>query len=198
MNLFLISYSVPVTSLMKQCIANCEMLHIPYGEKQWNNKAECWKISRAFCDLTQETKDFMEPHFARVQALTTNGHSNWVFSERFIPFWETAIGPPKIKLSPQTKSILVKLLAPRTPFRRKNGFWITLEKIYSDIEYLVEIIGNPVDHRPELHTATSNTLNIQNLKPRTTYCMRARIKILFYSKIGEYGGKRCVTTSEDI
>ncbi|XP_067882171.1 interleukin-22 receptor subunit alpha-2-like [Heterodontus francisci] len=92
-----------------------------YGEKQWNNKTECWKISQAFCDLTQETKHFMEPHFARVQALTTNGHSNWVLSERFIPFWET-------------------------PFRRKNGSWITFEKIYSGIEYLVEITGNPVDH----------------------------------------------------
>ncbi|XP_078398985.1 interleukin-22 receptor subunit alpha-2-like [Cetorhinus maximus] len=117
-----------------------------YGEKQWKNKTECWEISQPFCDLTHETKDFMEPHFARVQALTTNGHSNWVLSERFIPFWETAIGPPKIKLTPQARSVVVKLFVPRTPFRRKKGSWVTLEEIYSGIEYQLEITGNPLDH----------------------------------------------------
>ncbi|XP_051880845.1 interleukin-22 receptor subunit alpha-2-like [Pristis pectinata] len=169
-----------------------------YGERQWNNKTECWKIRRTYCDLTQETKHFMEPHFARVQAQTANGQSNWVMSERIIPFWETAVGPPRIKLIPQARSILVKLLIPRTPFRSKNGSWITLDKLYNDVEYLIEISSNLVDNRSELYTATGITLNIRNLKPKTTYCVRAQIKIPIFSKVSEYGGKKCVTTFQDI
>ncbi|XP_055491898.1 interleukin-22 receptor subunit alpha-2-like [Leucoraja erinacea] len=165
-----------------------------YGEKRWNNKTECWKIHRMFCDLTQETRRFMEPHLARVRALEANGQSNWAMSETIIPFWETVIGPPRIKLIPKARSILVKMLPPRTPFRKKNGSWITLDKIYNGIEYLIEISDNLVENRSDLYTATGITLSVWNLKPKATYCVRAQIKILLFSKVSDYSGKKCVTT----
>ncbi|XP_043543428.1 interleukin-22 receptor subunit alpha-2-like [Chiloscyllium plagiosum] len=140
----------------------------------------------------------MEPHFARVQALTTNGHSNWVHSKRLIPFWGTAIGPPKIKLTSRSRSMRVELFAPQTPFRWKNGSWITLNKVYIDLEYQIDITGNPVDHRPESCRATSTTISIQDLKPRTTYCMHAQIQTPLFHKISEYSREGCATTFDDV
>ncbi|MBZ3884898.1 Interleukin-22 receptor subunit alpha-2 [Sciurus carolinensis] len=38
-----------------------------YGQRQWQNKEDCWGIQELFCDLTNETSDLQEPYYGREQ-----------------------------------------------------------------------------------------------------------------------------------
>ncbi|XP_048452706.1 interleukin-22 receptor subunit alpha-2-like [Rhincodon typus] len=177
-----------------------------YGEKQWNSVTLLKRQGTLWSHTLQEFKPLQQTATQTgyiVKGLFPSGKCAIlktpvkVVKKNVIGSTQKdseAISPPKIKLTPQSRSIQVELFAPRTPFRRKNGSWITLDKIYIDFEYQVEITGNPVDHRPESCRATSTTISIHNLKPRTTYCMHARIQIPLFHKISKYGREKCATT----
>nr|XP_006014110.2 PREDICTED: interleukin-22 receptor subunit alpha-2-like [Latimeria chalumnae] len=115
-----------------------------YGDKHWFHKQKCWGISSTFCDLTSETCDYSEPYFARVSAARISVQSDWVRTQTFTPRTETNIGPPSALVIPKKKSIKVRLTAPYSPLKGRNGQLISMEAFYK-LQYRVYIIKNSLD-----------------------------------------------------
>lgn len=60
-------------------------------------------------------------------------------------FFSTAIiGPPMVTVVHSNKSIIVKLQAPHSPYKRKRGSKITMTNYY-DLLYQVFVINNLLD-----------------------------------------------------
>ncbi|NXW34740.1 I22R2 protein, partial [Phaetusa simplex] len=115
-----------------------------YGQSTWQNKDDCWGIQNHVCDLTNETSDIQEPYYGRVKAASAGVYSDWSLSCRFTPWRETMIGPPTVTVVHRDTSIILKLQAPRSPYKRKRGSKIPMTNYY-DLLYQVFIINNLLD-----------------------------------------------------
>lgn len=69
-------------------------------------------------------------------------NNNCVYSFGFFPI--AMIGPPTVTVVHSNKSIIVKLQAPRSPYKRKRGSKIPMTNFY-DLLYQVFIINNLLD-----------------------------------------------------
>nr|XP_033793468.1 interleukin-22 receptor subunit alpha-2-like [Geotrypetes seraphini] len=161
-----------------------------YGEKEWIKKMECWGIDEFFCDLTQETSDVREPYYGRVKAVSSGIHSDWNTSWRFIPWWETKIGPPLLKMNPCNRSIEVEIKAPSSPYKGKNGRKISMKKYY-DLSYRVFITHNSMCGTHKLYEGKNRIIKIENLTPGTKCCFIAETYLPVLDRSSEHSSELC-------
>ncbi|NXL91821.1 I22R2 protein, partial [Alectura lathami] len=163
-----------------------------YGQSTWRNKEECWGIQSHFCDLTEETSDVQEPYYGRVRAASAGIHSDWSLSCRFTPWQETMIGPPMVNVVHSSKSIILKLQAPRSPYRRKRGSTIPMTNYY-DLLYQVFIINNLLDeqHRVLVYEGKDKVIKIEDLRPGVSYCVVARMSVPALGRSSTYSSRQC-------
>ncbi|XP_028843984.1 interleukin-22 receptor subunit alpha-2 [Denticeps clupeoides] len=164
-----------------------------YGDKQWTTAKHCQRISLSYCDLTQETSDPREWYYARVQASSADGQSAWTLSPRFCPQWETSLTPPRIRLQVTKQGIMIHLKAPRTPHRKPNGRHILVTK-YQRVTFRLHVLHNDLEEESHDIDGCATELLLENLRPRTTYCLQAESFIALQGHGGTIGQKLCVTT----
>ncbi|XP_027706404.1 interleukin-22 receptor subunit alpha-2 isoform X2 [Vombatus ursinus] len=143
-----------------------------YGEKEWTNKEECWGIYELSCDLTNETSDVQEPYYGRVKAASAGIHGNWNMTKRFIPWWETKIGPLSISVKQNNKSIQLTLHAPDSPYKRKKGGNISIQNYY-ELVYRVFITNNSLDMQ-KVYEGTNDKVEV-DMMPGSNNCVVAEI-----------------------
>ncbi|XP_036270985.1 interleukin-22 receptor subunit alpha-2 [Pipistrellus kuhlii] len=145
-----------------------------YGQIQWKNKEDCWGIQELFCDLTNETSDVREAYYARVRTAVAGTHSAWTMTRRFIPWWETKIGPPSMNITQVNGSLLVILHPPKIPYRNQKGKNVSMENYY-EIVYRVFIINNSLDKEQKVYEGTHRVVEIEAVTPHTGYCVVAEL-----------------------
>ncbi|XP_068933380.1 interleukin-22 receptor subunit alpha-2 [Petaurus breviceps papuanus] len=144
-----------------------------YGQKEWTNKEDCWGIGEFFCDLTNETSDVQEPYYGRVKAASAGMHSNWKMTKRYIPWWETKIGPPSISVMQINGSIQLTLHAPNSPYKRKKGSNISIQNYY-ELVYRVFIVNNALDMKQKVYEGSDDKVEM-DLIPDSSNCVVAEI-----------------------
>uniref|UniRef100_W5NEC8 Interleukin 22 receptor subunit alpha 2 n=1 Tax=Lepisosteus oculatus TaxID=7918 RepID=W5NEC8_LEPOC len=164
-----------------------------YGQKKWANAVHCLGITEPHCDLSQETSDRRECYYARVQTALDDTLSPWVISPRFVPQWETSLSAPVIKLTARESAILVQFKAPRSPYRRRNGSWISMKRLHQLTYRLYVMKDNMIQAKHVLGRPVRKIL-IVNLKPKTTYCVQAEAKIQLHNRTSKRSKKACVIT----
>ncbi|XP_072712043.1 interleukin-22 receptor subunit alpha-2 [Ciconia boyciana] len=163
-----------------------------YGESTWQNKDDCWGIQNHVCDLTNETSDIQEPYYGRVKAASAGVYSNWSLSCRFTPWRETMIGPPTVTVVHSNKSIILKLQAPRSPYKRKRGSKIPMTNYY-DLLYQVFIINNLLDeqHKVLVYEGKDKVIKIEDLRPGVSYCVMAKTYVPVLDRSSAYSSRQC-------
>ncbi|XP_036624710.1 interleukin-22 receptor subunit alpha-2 [Trichosurus vulpecula] len=144
-----------------------------YGQKEWTNKEGCWGICELFCDLTNETSDVQEPYYGRVKAASAGTHSNWSMTKRFLPWWETKIGPPSIHVKQSTRSIQLILHAPNSPYKSKRGKSISIQNYY-ELVYRVFTINHSLDMKQKVYEGTNDKVEMDMI-PGSSNCVAAEI-----------------------
>ncbi|XP_004674181.1 PREDICTED: interleukin-22 receptor subunit alpha-2 [Condylura cristata] len=162
-----------------------------YGEKEWKNKEKCWGIQDLFCDLTNETSNIREPYYARVMRNSNGINSSWVMTKRFIPWWETKIGPPVINITQINGSLLVILHAPSSPYRDPKGGNVTMENYYK-LEYRVFIMNKLLEKEQIKYEGAHRIVEIEALTTGTGYCVTAEIYQPLLGRQGPRSERRCV------
>ncbi|XP_036302373.1 interleukin-22 receptor subunit alpha-1 isoform X1 [Pipistrellus kuhlii] len=110
-----------------------------YGEPAWLAKEGCQRITRKFCNLTAETGSLMELYYGRVTATGAGGRSATKMTERFSSLQHTTIKPPDVTCIPTVRSIQMIVHPTSTPLRAKDGHQLTLEEIFHDLFYRLDL-----------------------------------------------------------
>ncbi|XP_008146444.2 interleukin-22 receptor subunit alpha-1 [Eptesicus fuscus] len=110
-----------------------------YGEVEWLAKKGCQRITRKFCNLTMETGSLTELYYARVTATGAGGRSATKMTERFSSLQHTTIKPPDVTCIPAVRSIQMIIHPTSTPLRDRDGHRLTLEDIFHDLFYRLDL-----------------------------------------------------------
>ncbi|XP_036208067.1 interleukin-22 receptor subunit alpha-1 isoform X1 [Myotis myotis] len=110
-----------------------------YGEVGWLAKKSCQRITRKFCNLTTETGSLEKLYYARVTATSAGGRSATKMTDRFSPRQHTTIKPPDVTCIPTVRSIQMIVHPTSTPLQAEDGHWLTLEDIFHDLFYRLDL-----------------------------------------------------------
>ncbi|XP_038189459.1 interleukin-22 receptor subunit alpha-1 [Arvicola amphibius] len=118
-----------------------------YGDKEWLAKAGCQRTTRKSCNLTLETGNLTELYYARVIAVSA-GKRQMEKSGRFSSLQHTTIRPPDVTCIPKVRSIQMLIHPTFTPILSEDGHRLTLEEIFHDLFYSLEL---RVNHTYQMH-----------------------------------------------
>ncbi|XP_014639472.1 PREDICTED: interleukin-22 receptor subunit alpha-1 [Ceratotherium simum simum] len=119
-----------------------------YGETEWLAKEGCQQIARKSCNLTLETGNLTELYYARVTAISAGGRSATKMTDRFSSLQHTTIKPPDVTCIPKVRSIQMIIHPTSTPIHAGDGHRLTLEDIFQDLFYRLEL---HVNHTYQMH-----------------------------------------------
>ncbi|XP_003934906.3 interleukin-22 receptor subunit alpha-1 isoform X1 [Saimiri boliviensis] len=113
-----------------------------YGERDWVAKKGCQRITRKSCNLTAETGNLTELYYARVIAVSAGGRTATKMTDRFSALQHTTLKPPDVTCIPKVRSIQMIVHPTATPIRAGDGHRLTLEEIFQDLFYRLELQVN--------------------------------------------------------
>ncbi|KAL6033952.1 hypothetical protein STEG23_025289 [Scotinomys teguina] len=119
-----------------------------YGEREWLAKAGCQRIAQKSCNLTMETGNFTEFYYAKVTAVSSGGREVSKRTDRFSSLQYTTIKPPDVTCIPKVRSIQMLIHPTLTPVLSEDGHQLTLEEIFQDLFYRLEL---RVNHTYQMH-----------------------------------------------
>ncbi|XP_048452704.1 interleukin-20 receptor subunit alpha-like [Rhincodon typus] len=180
----------------KGCKISFSVQYKIYGEKDWKNKKECQNITRAYCDLSNETADSEEYYYARVRAISRAGFSDWNKSGRFNPKVETTISSPKVEVKAGVCSISITLTAPKKWKTNNEAEAISLAKIFHDLKYNLSVT-NRKTNKSLIFLEDGNFKKVDTLDHDTTYCVTAQTVEFSFHRISEPSETVCATTPKD-
>ncbi|XP_040835684.1 interleukin-22 receptor subunit alpha-1 [Ochotona curzoniae] len=151
-----------------------------YGEKSWLPKAGCQLISQRSCNLTTETSKTTEFYYARVTAMSTGGRSATKMTERFSSLQHTTIKPPDVTCIPKVRSVEMIVHPSPTPIQAQDGHQLTLNDIFKDLFYRVEL---RVNHTYQRHLGgKQRQYEFLSLTPDTEFLGSVTILVPTWSK----------------
>ncbi|XP_059501717.1 interleukin-20 receptor subunit alpha-like [Stegostoma tigrinum] len=180
----------------KGCKMSFSVQYKIYGEKDWKNKKECQNITRAYCDLSNETADSEEYYYARVRAISGAGSSDWKKSQRFNPKVETTITSPNVEVKAGVCSISITLMAPQKWKANNEAQAISLAKIFHDLKYNLTVT-NRKTNKSLIFLEDDNFKKVDTLEHDTTYCVTAQTVEFSFHRISEPSETVCATTPKD-
>ncbi|CAH7438360.1 interleukin-22 receptor subunit alpha-1 [Phodopus roborovskii] len=119
-----------------------------YGEKEWLAKAGCQRTTQKYCNLTMETGNLTELYYAQVTAVSPGRKHDSKKTDRFSSLQHTTIKPPDVTCIPKVRSIQMLIHPTFTPIRSEDGHQLTLEEIFRDLFYHLEL---RVNHTYQMH-----------------------------------------------
>ncbi|XP_006862459.1 PREDICTED: interleukin-22 receptor subunit alpha-1 [Chrysochloris asiatica] len=151
-----------------------------YGEKMWKVKVGCQKVTRKSCNLTAETGKLTELYYAQVTAVSAGGQSTTMMSHRFSLLQDTTIKPPDVTCIPKVRSVQMIIHPTFTPIRGDNGHQLTLQDIFQDLLYHLEL---QVNHTYKMHLeGKEREYEFVGLTPDTEFVGRIMIFVRNWSK----------------
>ncbi|XP_029082977.1 interleukin-22 receptor subunit alpha-1 [Monodon monoceros] len=117
-----------------------------YGETEWQAKEGCQRITQKSCNLTMETGNLTDFYYARVTAIDSGGQSSTKMTDRFSSLQHTIIKPPDVTCIPKVRSIQLIVHPTYTPIHTGNGHRLTLEDIFQDLFYHLDLHINHTYH----------------------------------------------------
>ncbi|KAM5248988.1 interleukin-22 receptor subunit alpha-1 [Ctenodactylus gundi] len=151
-----------------------------YGEREWLPKAGCQRTTRKTCNLTTETGNLTELYYARVTAIGPGGRSATKMTERFSSLQHTTIKPPDVTCTPKVRSIQMIVHPTPTPVRAEDGRQLTLEEIFHDLFYRLEL---QVNHTYQMHiSGKQREYEFVGLSPDTEFLGSVVILVPTWSK----------------
>ncbi|KAM4806776.1 interleukin-22 receptor subunit alpha-1 [Urocitellus parryii] len=151
-----------------------------YGDIAWLPKAGCQGITRKSCNLTMETGNHTEFYYARVTAISPGGRSATKMTDRFSSLPHTTIKPPDVTCIPKVRSIQMIIHPTPTPIRAGDGHQQTLEEMFPDLFYRVEL---HVNHTYKMHLeGQQREYEFSGLTPDTQFLGTTMILIPTWSK----------------
>ncbi|XP_021118722.1 interleukin-22 receptor subunit alpha-1 isoform X2 [Heterocephalus glaber] len=151
-----------------------------YGEPEWLAKVGCQQITQKSCNLTMETGNLTELYYARVTAISSGGWSATKMTERFNSLQHTTIKPPDVTCVPQVRSIQMIVHPTPTPVHTTDGHQLTLEEIFQDLFYRLEL---HVNHTYQMHLGgKQREFEFSGLTPDTEFLGSIVISVPTWSK----------------
>ncbi|XP_059112174.1 interleukin-22 receptor subunit alpha-1 [Peromyscus eremicus] len=118
------------------------VLYKRYGETEWLAKASCQWTKQKSCNLTMETGNFTEFYYANVTVFRSGVQEFSKRSERFNSLQHTTIKPPAVTCIPKVRSVQMLIHPTFTPILSEDGHQLTLEEIFQDLFYRLELHVN--------------------------------------------------------
>ncbi|XP_048206471.1 interleukin-22 receptor subunit alpha-1 isoform X2 [Perognathus longimembris pacificus] len=151
-----------------------------YGESEWLAKKGCQGITRKSCNLTLETGNLTELYYARVTAVHPGVQEASKTTERFSSLQHTTIKPPDVTCVPKVRSIQMIIHPTPTPILAGDGHQKTLEEIFQDLVYRLEL---HVNHTYKMHLGgKQREYEFVGLTPETEFLGTITISIPTWSK----------------
>ncbi|XP_069893089.1 interleukin-22 receptor subunit alpha-1 isoform X2 [Dipodomys merriami] len=167
-----------------------------YGESMWLAKKGCQGITRKSCNLTMETGNLTELYYAKVTAVRPGGQPATKISERFsslqhmVELWawvlslsssaQATIKPPDVTCVPKVRSIQMIIHPTPTPILAGDGHRFTLEEIFQDLFYRLEL---RVNHTYQMHLGgQQREYEFLGLTPETEFLGTIMILVPTWSK----------------
>ncbi|XP_007934066.1 interleukin-22 receptor subunit alpha-1 [Orycteropus afer afer] len=151
-----------------------------YGESKWLAKEGCQHVTRKSCNLTTETGNLNEFYYARVTAMSARGQTATMISHRFGLMQDTTIKPPDVTCIPKVRSVQMIIHPTSTPIHAEDGHQLTLEDIFQDLLYRLELRDN---HTYKLHLeGKQREYEFVGLTPDTEFLGNIMIIAPYYSK----------------
>ncbi|KAM3930167.1 interleukin-20 receptor subunit alpha-like [Leptodactylus fuscus] len=159
--------------------ARYNVMYIIYGSANWIEKAECKNITHNWCDLSNETIDYKEQYYGKVNIQNQDCNISKL-TDRFNPLLDTILDPPIVNLFSTSTSITVNLTNVVKNLNSTDGISLTYEIHVSKIGEL---------------TSKDPYFEIKNLDLQTPYCVSARFTYLGRSSISS--NATCIKTKTD-
>ncbi|XP_021487188.1 interleukin-22 receptor subunit alpha-1 [Meriones unguiculatus] len=151
-----------------------------YGEKAWLAKAGCQRITQKSCNLTMETRNHTEFYYAKVTAFSPGGPPVTKMTDRFSSWQHTTIKPPEVTCIPKVRSIQMLIHPALTPVLSEDGHRLTLEQIFHDLFYRLEL---HVNHTYQMHLeGKQREYEFLGLTPDTEFLGSIMISVPLWSK----------------
>ncbi|XP_037674216.1 interleukin-22 receptor subunit alpha-1 [Choloepus didactylus] len=151
-----------------------------YGETEWLAKAGCQRITWKSCNLTVETGNLTELYYARVTAISAGGQVATKMTDRFSSLHHTTIKPPDVTCIPSMRSVQMIIHPTLTPILTEDGHQLTLEDIFHDLFYHLEL---QVNHTYQMHLGgKQKEYEFVDLTPDTEFLGTIMIFVPTWSK----------------
>lgn len=151
-----------------------------YGEKNWLAKESCQRITQKSCNLTLETNNYTDLYYARVTALTRDSRSATKMTDRFCPQQHTTLKPPDVTCIPKVRSIQMIVHPTFIPIRSKEGHQSTLQDIFDDLSYRLEL---RINHTYQTYLeGKQKEYEFFGLTPNTEFSVIIMISVPTWSK----------------
>ncbi|XP_074844842.1 interleukin-20 receptor subunit alpha [Carettochelys insculpta] len=170
--------------------------YLIYGIGKWIKKSECKNISRAWCDLSNETYNHEDQYYARVKAFFSGNCSRWTETSRFYPLTDTKIDPPAVTVSSTDRSISIVLTVPEKWKRTPEEESVSLHQVYSGLQYNVSVL-NKKTKKKWVFSIKNNTLVVPRLESNTVYCVSVQTYVTTPFLLSRFSKEECIATLKD-
>ncbi|EHB07601.1 Interferon-alpha/beta receptor alpha chain, partial [Heterocephalus glaber] len=155
----------------------------------WIKLPGCQHITGSKCSFSLLDINFYENITLRIRAEEENSTSSWYYVDSFIPFEKARLGPPEVHLEAEDKAIIIYFFRPgkkddssiwgmdTTGFSFSLVFWENSSQVEKQIK------------------TNHYTYKIYNLSPETTYCLKAKARLLLQNRSGVCGPVYCINTT---
>ncbi|KAL1776908.1 Interleukin-22 receptor subunit alpha-1 [Sigmodon hispidus] len=151
-----------------------------YGVKEWTPKAGCQQTTHKSCNLTMETANLTEFYYAKVMAKSPGRRPVNKTTDRFSSLLHTTIKPPDVTCIPKVRSIQMLIHPTFTPILSEDGHQLTLEEIFHDLFYHLEL---RVNHTYQMHLeGKQREYEFLGLTPDTEFLGSITILTAIWSK----------------
>ncbi|XP_037541044.1 interleukin-20 receptor subunit alpha [Nematolebias whitei] len=161
----------------------------------WRPVQECRKITRTWCDLSNETKAEEQGYFARVRAIGSQSSSTWVVTPRFDPKSETVFGAPEVSVEIENNSAIISLKGPMR-YLSNTARLHPMKEVYPHMSYNLSIHNTHLNQVQYIPVVTS-PYKYQLMEYNTKYCFSAKTRFLTIQMKSKSSVWHCITTPKD-
>ncbi|XP_077735157.1 interferon alpha/beta receptor 1 isoform X1 [Canis aureus] len=186
-------YIVDDTFILRWNMSNPSIRNVTFsayyqtlGNDTWLKLPGCQSVANTTCDFSSLKLNVYDKVKLRIRAEEGNNTSPWHNIDSFTLFEKAQIGPPKVHLEAEDKTIIINISLPGA---RDSIMW-ALDS--SSFTYSLDIWKNSSSGERRTETVYSRD-KIYNLSPETTYCLKVKARLL-PRKNGIYSPVYCIKT----
>ncbi|XP_072266537.1 interleukin-20 receptor subunit alpha-like [Pyxicephalus adspersus] len=150
--------------------------YLEYGSDIWYTKLECTKITWTWCNLANETNNYLLTYYGNVTVHSRDCSISEV-SEGFQPRFQTVLGPPRVSLFSTANSILINLTQP------------VVEKVPTQFKYHIYL------NNVHIKETKVSYYEKEHLEAHTKYCITAKLSV--FGRESSMSNTTCITTKSD-
>ncbi|XP_039603373.1 interleukin-20 receptor subunit alpha [Polypterus senegalus] len=174
---------------------NYTVQYLTYGKKTNEYVRHCINIASLSCDLSEETRNPDSAYYGRVKASLGDNSSEWAYTRKFRPKYDTLFGPPALDLIPDKEAILIIIKDPED-WQNNSKTKRSMADYYPSLQYNITVY-NDKTRRSFFFLLKNNSIRLSSLHSGTKYCVSASSHVQLFSKYSNLSDEVCVTTPQD-